>query len=190
MKYEIKINVEKSNLYSGDVVKHPALFETVNNLVEAMVYDSDYTINDFLNEEIENQIKSLGINECSKIFTDIEFQELVYQATEAYSSLNCEYNALEIFYYSKVCELLQKICKEVIIQFALRTMIEIETDNPLIATIVQAHLSAFCTWLASFIKIDDSMQIDTVRSSFYLYLKSEIEKLNVLYNFTYKILKI
>lgn len=190
MKYEIKINIENSNLYSGDVVKHPALFEIINNLVEGMVYDSDYTINDFLNEEIENQIKSLGINECSKIFTDVEFQELVYEATEAYSSLNCEYNALEIFYYSKVCKLLQKVCKEVIKQLALRTMIEIETDNPLISTVVQAHISAFCTWFASLIKIDDSMQIDTVRSSFYLYLKSEIENLNVLYNFTYKILKI
>lgn len=186
MKYEIKINIENSNLYNGDVIKHPALFEIINNLIEAMVYDSDCTINDFLNEEIEKQIHSLGINECSKTFTDVEFQELVYQATEAYSSLNCEYNALEIFYYSKACEFLNEIIKEVIKQLALRTMIEIETDTPLIKTIVQAQLSAFCAWLASFIKIDDAMQIDTVRSSFYLYFREEIEYMKSIYDLHYK----
>lgn len=81
-----------------------------------------------------------------------------------------------------------EINKEVIKQLALRTIIEIETDNPLIKTIAQAQLSAFCTWLASFIKTDDSMQIDTVRSSFYLYLRAKIEELQIIYNFNYKIL--
>lgn len=189
-KKTITINIETPDSHYNEIKNHPALFEIENNLIEAMLYDSGYDINDFLNEEIENQINSFGINECINGFPETEFNKWLNQAIEEFGGCEPHYNALRLFYYDKLYNRLRIISANTIKELAYRIVIEIEPKytNPIIPTIIQSQLSAYFTWLASLIKINDSTQIDTLRASFYLYLKQKLDEMSLLYKFKYNIL--
>jgi hypothetical protein len=189
-KKTITINIETPDSHYDEIKNHPALFEIENNLVEAMIYDSNYDINDFLNDEIENQINSYGINECIKCFSEVEFNKWINHAVEEFGGCELNYNALRLFYYDTVYNRLNIVSAIAVKQIADRIVIEIEPEytNPIITTIIQSQLSAFCTWLASYIKINDSMEIDVARTCFYLYLNQKLDEMSLNYNFKYHIM--